>query len=124
MRNFAFSFSRRLLGLSGGLCLCAAACGPGNLKPSELTPRELKVQIFEKGQLPSCTLYEELGVIEVESGNFESSLAKLCWAAAERGATGILMLSHTTEKKIDKASGTAMRCLPRAGDAPAGSPAG
>ncbi len=114
MRNFPSSFSRRLALLCGGLCLSAVACGPGNLKPSDLTPRELKVEIFEKGQLPSCTLYEELGVIEVESGNFDSSLAKLRRAAAERGATGILLLSHTTEKKIDKASGTAMRCVPRA----------
>jgi hypothetical protein len=117
MRKFASSFPRMSVWLCGGLCL--VACGPGNIKPSDLTARERQVQIFEKGQLPSCTLYEELGVIEVESGGsftpgtFESSLAKLRRAAAERGATGILMLSHSTEPKIDKASGTAMRCLPR-----------
>lgn len=115
MRKLAYS-SRVAAWFFCGLFISAcglSACGPGNLKPSELTPRELQVQIFDKGQLPSCTLYEELGVVEVESGNFESSLAKLRRAAAERGATGIFLLTHTTEKKIDRASGTAMRCLPR-----------
>ncbi len=117
MRNFGSSLPRRAALLCGALGL--VACGPGNLKPTELTPREQQVQIFEKGQLPSCTLYEELGVIEVESGTsttpgtFESSLAKLRRGAAERGATGIFMISHTVERKIDHASGTAMRCLPR-----------
>jgi hypothetical protein len=105
--------------LLAGISIAAPGCGPGNIKPSDLTPREMQVQVFEKGKLPSCTLYEELGVVEVESGSsfapgtFESSLAKLRRAAAERGATGILMLTHTTDGKIDKASGTAMRCLPR-----------
>ena len=119
MRKFASSFPRMSAWLCGGLCLGAMACGPGSIKPTDLTPRERQVQIFEKGQLPSCTLYEELGVVEVESGSsftpgtFESSLAKLRRAAAERGATGILMLSHSIEKKLDRASGTAMRCLPR-----------
>jgi hypothetical protein len=113
-----FSGSLLFICLSGGLGL-STGCGPGNIKPSDLTPREQQVQVFEKGKLPSCTLYEELGVVEAESGGFtpgtfESSLAKLRRAAAERGATGILMLTHTNDGKIDKASGTAMRCLPRA----------
>ena len=79
MRKLASSF-RVAAWLGCGLYL--GACGPSNLKPTDLTPREQLVQIFDKGQLPSCTLYEELGVVEVESGSFDSSLAKLRRAAA------------------------------------------
>lgn len=110
MRKLASSF-RVAAWLGCGLYL--GACGPSNLKPTDLTPREQLVQIFDKGQLPSCTLYEELGVVEVESGNFDSSLAKIRRAAAERNATGIFLLTHTIDKKIDRVTGTAMRCLPR-----------
>ena len=30
--------------------LSALACGPGNLRPSELTPKEQQVQLFEKDE--------------------------------------------------------------------------
>jgi hypothetical protein len=132
MLTFAVSWLRGFGRLAAGvrvrtvfwsLCFLGSfgtlGCGPGNLKPSELTPRELQVQVFEKGKLPSCTLYEELGIIEVESGSsftpgtFESSLAKLRRIAAERNATGLLLISHSNDGKIDKASATAMRCLAR-----------
>ena len=71
-----------LLGLS--------ACGPGNLKPTDLSPREQQIEIIDTGKLPSCTRYEDLGPIEVESGSsmtpgtMESSMAKLRRAANDQ----------------------------------------
>ena len=103
-----------LLGLS--------ACGPGNLKPTDLSPREQQIEIIDTGKLPSCTRYEDLGPIEVESGSsmtpgtIESSMAKLRRAANELGATAVLLISRTAAGKssgsIDRAKGTAIKCLP------------
>ncbi len=101
--------------------LSALACGPGNLRPSELTPKEQQVQLFEKDEAPDCTLFEDYGPITVESGSsltpgtFDSSKAKLRRTAAEMGATSVRITSHTTVGKIDRATGVAIKCLKRPG---------
>ena len=101
--------------------LLAIACGPGNLRPSELTPKEQQVQLFEKDEAPDCTLFEDYGSIAVESGSsltpgtFDSSKAKLRRTAAEMGATSVRITSHTTAGKIDRATGVAIKCLKRPG---------
>jgi len=115
LRVFFFGvIATGLLGLS--------ACGPGNLKPTDLSPREQQIELIDTGKLPSCTRYEDLGPIEVESGSsmtpgtMESSMAKLRRAANELGATAVLIISHTAPGKstgtIDRAKGTAIKCLP------------
>lgn len=96
-------------------------CGPGNLRATDLTPKERDVQLFENGEAPNCTLFEDYGTISVESGTslsagtYESSKAKLKRAAAELGATSVRVTSHNTAGKIDKASGVAIKCLKREG---------
>lgn len=101
--------------------LAAVGCGPGNLRPTDLTPKEQQVQLFEKDEAPDCTLYEDYGSISVESGTslspgtFDSSKAKLRRAAAELGATSVRITAHTTVGKIDRATGVAIKCLKRPG---------
>lgn len=96
-------------------------CGPGNLRPTDLTPKERDVQIFENGEAPNCTLFEDYGSVSVESGTslspgtFESSKAKLKRAAAELGATSVRITSHSVVGKMDKATGVAIKCLKREG---------
>lgn len=101
--------------------VAAVGCGPGNLRPTDLTPKEQQVQLFEKDEAPDCTLYEDYGQIAVESGTslspgtFDSSKAKLRRAAAELGATSVRITSHTSVGKIDRATGVAIKCLKRPG---------
>ncbi|HND12352.1 MAG TPA: hypothetical protein PKL17_19595 [Pseudomonadota bacterium] len=96
-------------------------CGPGNLRATDLTPKERDVQLFENGEAPNCTLFEDYGTISVESGTslsqgtYESSKAKLKRAAAELGATSVRVTSQNTAGKIHKASGVAIKCLKREG---------
>lgn len=96
-------------------------CGPGNLRPTELTPKEQQVQVFDNGEAPNCTLFEDYGPISVESGSslspgtFESSKAKLKRAAAELGATSVRITTHNVVGKIDRVTGVAIKCLKREG---------
>ena len=102
-----------------GLLLFASGCGPGHVRPTELSPKERAVQIYENGASPNCTLFEDYGSITVESGstftpgNLESSKAKLQRAAAELGATSVKLTSQSMLGKIHRATGVAIKCIKR-----------
>ena len=101
------------------LFVLGAGCGPGNLRPTSLTPQEQAVQLFENGEAPNCTLFEDYGPISVESGSsltagtLESSRAKLKQAAAALGATSVRVTDQKMDGKIHRASGVAIKCLKR-----------
>jgi hypothetical protein len=97
------------------LVLQGVACGPGNLRPNDLTPRERAVVVYHKGQTPECQ-YDELGIVEATSGTafamgtYESSVAKMQQSAAARGATGVIVLDHSKNQMADQTTGMAVRC--------------
>lgn len=101
--------------------LVVAGCGPGNVRPSDLTPRERSIKLYDPGTLPECTLYEEYGQVTAESGTsftpgtYESSAARIRQLAAERGATAVILQSHNKQGDIDRLVGTAIKCMPRTG---------
>jgi hypothetical protein len=111
----------KLLALAVIPWLQLLGCGPGNLRPTELTPKEQQVQLFDNGEAPTCTLFEDYGPITVESGSsmtpgtFASSKAKLQRAAAELGATAVRITTHNVSGKIDRATGVAIKCIKREG---------
>ena len=96
--------------------------GPGNILRSELSPAERAVEVYYLGQRPACA-YDQLGKIEAisgtafEVGTFESSVAKLQQASAERKASGVILLDHRNYQKADRATGMAIRCRPTVSEA-------
>ena len=89
--------------------------GPGNINPKDLTDRERAVTVYQVGQKPDCK-YVELGTVEATSGTsgtmgtFESSVAKMQRAAAEKGATGVIVLDHNKNGMADHTTGMAVQC--------------
>lgn len=105
------AFPVALLGiLSLGGCI-----GPGNIRSSDLSAKERAVRVYPQGQKPNCS-YDELGIVEATSGSsfamgtFESTVARLQQQAAERGATGLIILDHSKNHAADQGTGMAIRC--------------
>jgi hypothetical protein len=105
-----------LLAASLGCSVVVASCfGPGNLDPKDLTDKERSVVVYHQGQKPPCA-YNELGTVEATSGTsvsmgtYESSVAKMQQQAAERGATGVIVLDHSKNQMADQTTGMAIRC--------------
>ncbi len=105
----------RKLGSLVALLMSATACGPGNIRANDLSDTERSVEVYHQGTKPSCQ-YQELGIVEAtsgtafEMGTYESSVAKMQQQAAERGATGVIVLDHSKNRMADQTTGMAIRC--------------